>query len=138
MIAHDPFGANSVCQGYGYKRPEWTLHNPLSRAGFACDTGTSTARHLESTRDVQVYLPATFRDNRRYPLLVVHDGDDYLRFADLKTVLDNLIHRLEIPPLIAAMMQSPDRLTRVRGQRPARDVYRRGTAAVYGCRVSAA
>ena len=42
--------------------------------------------------------------------MIVHDGVDYLRYADLKVVLDNLTHRLEIPPLIAALIQSPDRL----------------------------
>ena len=32
-----------------------------------------------------------------------HDGTDYLRYAGLKTVLDNLIFRLEIPELVVAM-----------------------------------
>jgi enterochelin esterase family protein len=41
---------------------------------------------------------------------VVHDGHDYLRYANLHPVLDNLIHHLEIPPLIVALTQSPDRL----------------------------
>jgi hypothetical protein len=31
-------------------------------------------------------------------------------FASLRTVLDNLIHRLEIPPMIVALTSSPDRL----------------------------
>jgi len=61
-------------------------------------------------RRVQVYLPARFRETRRYPLLVVHDGDDFLRFSNLKEVLDNLIHRLEIPPMIVALTSSPERL----------------------------
>jgi enterochelin esterase family protein len=109
VLAHDPFGANSVCQGYGYERPAWTLYNADARSG------TLETRHIKSkvfggVRDVRVYKPARFRLNRRYPLLVVHDGDDYLSFADLKIVLDNLITTLEIPPLIAVMIQSPDRL----------------------------
>jgi enterochelin esterase family protein len=40
----------------------------------------------------------------------VHDGVDYVNFAALKVVLDNLIQALEIPPLLAALIQSPDRL----------------------------
>lgn len=114
VVAHDPFGANSVCQGFGYERPEWATHDPLSRVG------TLESRRLDSTafqehRDIQVYLPATFRKNRRYPLLIVHDGDDYLRYADLKFVLDNLTHRLEIPSMIVALTQSPDRLNEYAG-----------------------
>ncbi len=54
---------------------------------------------LGGERHVGVYLPARFRRTRHYPLLVVHDGNDYLHYADLQAVLDNLIHRLEIPPL---------------------------------------
>lgn len=112
--AHDPFGANSVCQGFGYKRPRWTLQDPDTRCG------TLTPLEVESEvfagrRDVQVYLPARFRSNRRYPLLVVHDGPDYLRYADFKIVLDNLIHRLEIPAMIVALTQSPDRLVEYTG-----------------------
>ncbi|MDH3612665.1 MAG: alpha/beta hydrolase-fold protein [Gammaproteobacteria bacterium] len=109
VIAHDPFGSNSVCQGYGYVRPEWTLHDPLARVGSLQSLRVDSSVFQES-REVQVYLPATFRSNRRYPLLIVHDGVDYLRYADLKAVLDNLTHRLEIPSIIAALIQSPDRL----------------------------
>jgi enterochelin esterase family protein len=55
-------------------------------------------------------LPARFRLTRQYPLLVVHDGSDYVRYAGLKVVLDNLMHRLEIPELIVALTDAPDRL----------------------------
>ncbi len=109
VLAHDPFGANSVCQGYGYERPAWTLADTGARQGEI------HASRLHSTvfgedRDIQVYLPARFRPKRRYPLLVVHDGVDYLNFAAFKVVLDNLIHALEIPAMIVALLQSPDRL----------------------------
>jgi len=114
VTAQDPFGANSVCQGYGYTRPPWTLNDPVARRG----TLTGFQMHseaFESRRDIQVYLPARFRRSRSYPLLVVHDGADYLRYADFQTVLDNLIHRLEIPAMIVAMTQSPDRLVEYTG-----------------------
>jgi enterochelin esterase family protein len=114
VIAHDPFGANSVCQGFGYERPTWTLHDPEARLG-RIETKQMQSEVFKTTRDVQVYLPARFRRNRRYALLIVHDGSDYLQFADLKIVLDNLITRLEIPPLIVAMIQSPDRLREYSG-----------------------
>ncbi len=114
VIAHDPFGANSVCQAWGYERPEWTMHDPDVRQG-AIDIRHITSDVFGDTRELQVYLPARFRKNRRYPLLIVHDGIDYLRYAELKTVLDNLISDLEIPPLIAVMTQSPDRLNEYAG-----------------------
>ena len=109
VVAHDPFGANSVCQGFGYERPAWTLPNAEARPGELRQVQLAS-EVFGGPRDLHVYVPARFRDNRRYPLLVIHDGVDYLKFAALQIVLDNLIHALEIPPLIAALTQSPDRL----------------------------
>ncbi len=108
-IAHDPFGANSVCYGQGYETPEWTRPDPEARRGTV-EERTVVSDALQDERPIRVYLPARFRKNRRYPLLVVHDGTDYLRFSDLQVVLDNLIHRLELPPVVVAMTWSPDRL----------------------------
>jgi enterochelin esterase family protein len=114
VLAHDPFGANSVCQGWGYERPDWSLEDDNSRRG-RLESLAVRSRAFRSTRSVDVYLPARFRHNRVYPLLVVHDGVDYRKFAALQTVLDNLVNRLEIPPLIAVMTQSPDRLKEYAG-----------------------
>jgi enterochelin esterase-like enzyme len=109
-IAHDPYGANSVCYGRGYETPTWVAHDEDARPGSLEDVELSSTVFGQK-RSIQVYLPARFRARRRYPLLVVHDGADYMRFAGLKDVLDNLIHRLEIAPMIVAMTNSPDRLT---------------------------
>ncbi len=108
-LAHDPFGANSVCHGLGYETPDWTLEDPEARSGelqiLAVDSHAFGER-----REVTVYVPPRLRERRRYPLLVVHDGGDYLRYSRLKTVLDNLIYRLEIAPLVVALTTSPARL----------------------------
>ena len=114
VLAHDPFGANSVCQGSGYVRPRWTEPNPDARAGVL-DTLSIESAAFKEPRNINVYIPARYRRNRRYPLLIAHDGPDYLKFAALQTVLDNLIHALEIPPLIVALTQSPDRLREYAG-----------------------
>jgi enterochelin esterase family protein len=101
-VARDPFGANSVCHGEGYQVPEWTLRDPEARKG-TLEEWQIPSRLLGGSRRVVLYLPARFRRRRRYRLLVVHDGADYLEYAALQTVLDNLIHRLEIAPLVAAL-----------------------------------
>lgn len=108
-LAYDPFGANSVCYGAGYQPPPWTQHNPEAREG-SLEELLLRSEVFGEDRPFKVYLPARYRQERRYPLLVVHDGDDYLRFSRFKTVLDNLIHRLEIPPMVVALTNSPDRL----------------------------
>lgn len=114
VVAHDPFGANSVCQAYGYERPPWTYPNSEARSG-TIETATIDSRAFKQVRDVQIYVPARFRRNRQYASLIVHDGIDYLNFAALQTVLDNLIHALEIPQMIVALTQSPDRLREYAG-----------------------
>jgi enterochelin esterase family protein len=108
--ATDPFGGNSVVHGAGYTVPEWSLPDPDARKGTIERVAVRSDAFGE-TRPLSIYLPARFRRTRRYPLLVVHDGEDYLRYSSLETVLDNLIHRLEIPPMIVAMTQARDRMT---------------------------
>lgn len=108
-IARDPFGGNSVLQTDGYETPEWTLRDPESRPG-TLDELEIESRAFGDRRRVSVYLPARFRRRRTYPLLVVHDGGDYLQYSSLKTVLDNLIHRLEIPSMIVALTHPVERL----------------------------
>jgi enterochelin esterase family protein len=106
--ARDPFGANSVLQGEGYVVPEWTHQDPLARPGTLVPFSVDSK--VFGRRGGQLYLPARFRRSRQYPLLVVHDGADYLRYAGMHVVLDNLVHRLEIPDIIVALFNSPDRL----------------------------
>jgi enterochelin esterase-like enzyme len=108
-VARDPFGANSVVYGAGYAPPDWAVEDPEARRG-SIETVRVDSRAFGEARQVQVYLPARFRKSRRYALLVVHDGEDYLRFSSLQTVLDNLIHRLEIPPMVVALTQPVDRM----------------------------
>lgn len=107
--ARDPFGSNSVCTTGGYETPEWTLPDPEAVPGTLEAVTVPSALHGTPQR-VVLYRPGRMRPTRRYRLLVVFDGEDYLRFAGLKTVLDNLIWRSELPPLVVALTQSPDRM----------------------------
>ncbi len=107
--AHDPFGANSVCQVPGYEAPSWAEEDPEAERG-RLEEWSFDSRALGGERSIQVYLPPRFRRDRRYAQLVVHDGIDFLRFASLGTVLDNLISRFEIEPLVVALTQSHERL----------------------------
>ncbi len=107
--ARDPFGANSVVHTEGAERPEWTLPDPEAWPGEIL-WPTLRSEAFGEERRVGVYLPARFRPGRRYPLLVVHDGSDYLRYSQLQTVLDNLIHRLEVAPMIVALIDAGERL----------------------------
>lgn len=109
QVARDPFGANSVCQAYGYRQPQWALASEDTTPGQIEGLNFYSAA-LAGERSVLVYLPANYRQRGRYPLLIVHDGEDYLHYAQLQAVLDNLIQRREVAPLVVALTQSPDRL----------------------------
>jgi len=109
LRACDPFGANSVLRATGYEVPDWTRPDPEARGG-RLEEVTIRSRALRRNFRVTMYLPAGFQKSRRHPLLVVHDGGDYLEYSDLKTVLDNLIHRLETAEIVAALVHPRRRL----------------------------
>ncbi len=108
-LAHSPMGSSSVCAATGYAVPSWALPDPEARPGEILEEGF-TSRALRRDQSFWVYLPARFSRVLRYPLLIVHDGGDYLQYAAMKTVLDNLIHRLDIPPLVVVFVPPGDRL----------------------------
>jgi enterochelin esterase family protein len=105
-----PSGDVSVLHARGYDPPDWINPDPESREGSLEDVPVPSEAFGEERR-IQVYLPARFRETRRYPLLIVNDGEQFLRYASLKAVLDNLIHRLDVAPLVVALTDPVDRLT---------------------------
>ena len=109
-LSYSPVGTSSVCFGYGYESPEWTMPSPEARPGELMEL-TVRSRALRRDCPVTVYLPARFRRTASYPLLIVHDGPDFLQYAAAKTVLDNLIHRLDVAETVVAFLHPQDRLT---------------------------
>lgn len=108
-LAHGPFGSSSVAAASGYVVPSWSLHDPEARPG-SLEWVSLRSKALRREQGMQLYLPARFRAVSRYPLLICHDGEDYLNYAAVKTVLDNLIHRGEVAPLVAAFVPPGNRL----------------------------
>ncbi len=106
--AHDPFGVNSVVAGPGYRRPDWTRSDPAVPSGRVEELPLDSAAFGEE-RVVRLYLPAGYPNHGDHPLLVVHDGGDYLRYSGLRTVLDNLIAAGEVAPLVAALVDPGER-----------------------------
>ena len=107
--AHDPYGANYVLVTPGYLTPTWIETDTEARAG-EMETLSIHSNALDGERTVEIYLPARMRRTRSYPLMICFDGRDYLHFAAMRTILDNLIHRDEVEPMIVAFSQSPNRM----------------------------
>ena len=125
--AADPFGRNSVCRTHGYVRPEWS--EPQGAPSGRIAVLKVHSETFGETRAERIYLPPRHvpgtRERLPLPLLVVHDGHDFAEFADLATCLDNLIEAGDIPPLLAALIQSGERMAEYpRGRRHARYVVR--------------
>jgi enterochelin esterase family protein len=97
--AFDPFGSNSVCPMPGYREPGWAAPEPGVRPGELATFRLPT-KVYGGEREVSVYLPQEYKPYKSYPLLICHDGADYLRFAKMNVVLDNLIQRHEVAPLV--------------------------------------
>ena len=111
LVASHPFGVNSVCEAMGYVVPDWAVPDPAVPAGRLVEFELDSAA-LQRRTAASVYLPAGFSDvgASRHPLLVVHDGSDYLRYAAATTVLDNLIGRGDVPPIVVAFVHPGERL----------------------------
>lgn len=108
-LARSPLGDSSVLYAAGHETPDWTQPDPDARPG-SLDELVVPSRALRRDCRVTLYRPARFRRSGRYPLLIVHDGGDYLEYAQAKTVLDNLIDRQDVAGLVAAFSHPQDRL----------------------------
>jgi enterochelin esterase family protein len=69
-----------------------------------------TSKLLGNERPIWIYTPHGYAvDKKPYGLLVLSDGGLYLNSARVGTTLDNLIAAGLIPPLVAVMVDNPDR-----------------------------
>lgn len=107
-VATDPFGANSVGHSVGHAPPAWTRPDPEAPAGRLEEIAVDS-RAFREKRSLRVYLPAGLEPGGACPLVILHDGEDFVAHADLVTALDNLIHRGKVPPFVAALPQPGER-----------------------------
>jgi len=126
VTAEDPFGHNSVCCTDGYERPEWSEASgaPVGRI----ETVRVASEVFGEIREERVYLSAGVSSGPGAvgcPLLVVHDGEDFVSYGSLAVSLDNLVAAGDIPPLVAALVQSGNRMDEYpRGRRHGRYIAR--------------
>lgn len=69
-----------------------------------------TSKLLGNERPIWIYTPYGYAAGKKpYGLLVLTDGGLYVNTARVATTLDNLIAAGLIPPLVAVMVENPDR-----------------------------
>jgi enterochelin esterase-like enzyme len=106
--ATDPFGANSVGWSFGYEPPDWTRPDPKAPAG-RMEAIPIESRAFGEKRSVGLYMPAGHSDDDAYPVVLLHDGEDFVQHAGLTTCLDNLIHGGHVPAFVAVLTQPGER-----------------------------
>jgi enterochelin esterase-like enzyme len=113
-VVTDPIGAQSVLEADGYVTPGWAYPDPAAVPGELIDLRIAS-KALRREAHVTIYVPARMRRDRRMPLLVVHDGRDFLTHSSMGTVLDNLMHRRLMADCVVAFTHPGDRLREYAG-----------------------
>jgi enterochelin esterase family protein len=127
------FGPNSELRMPGYVPPPEIEEYPDIPHGTLEETSFHSV-HLENRRTIQIYLPPGYDagtgatdtaadagdaadmagdaagiTGRRYPLILFHDGLEYVSLARADRVLDYLIHHGRIEPTVAVFVPPVDR-----------------------------
>ena len=113
-VVGDALGSQSVLEAEGYVTPDWTQRDAAAVQGEMIEFRLPS-RALRRDAHVTLYIPARMRRDRRMPLLVVHDGGDFLHFSSMGTVLDNLMHRRLMADCVVAFTHPGDRLREYAG-----------------------
>jgi enterochelin esterase family protein len=87
----------------------WNVVQPKVLAGRV-QRDKFISKLLGNERPIWIYTPHGYSaDKTPYGLLVLTDGGLYVNTARVATTLDNLIAAGVIPPLVAVMVENPDR-----------------------------
>ena len=103
------FGPNSELRMPRYIAPPEMVYDPAVPPGRVRDTIFSSIL-LGNSRNVKIYLPAGYKaEGNRYPVVMFHDGPEFITLANACIILDNLIARGQIGPVIAVFVPPVDR-----------------------------
>jgi len=107
-IAWCPFGPKSVTHTSPYIKPEWSIHR-ADNTGGKIKEHSIRSQVFNSKRIFKIYEPAASPPRDGYPILLVHDGFDYINFSGIIDVLDNLIADGIMQPIIAVLTKPENR-----------------------------
>jgi len=114
----DPLNPRTIMSGSGPNSelimPEYRSPAESSPSNTDIPAGKLSSHSIDSvflnqTRTFLVYVPAGQLVGKKLPSVYIQDGDEYLSLAGATTLLDRLIARRDIPPLIVVFIPPIDR-----------------------------
>ncbi len=109
-IAPNPFGSNSVLTGRAYRMPSYAKSPAEPLRGHLHQVRVTSAA-LGRRHHYHVYLPEGFKARVGHPVLLVHDGSDFLEFGDLGRSLDVLIGTGAVPSMAVVLLDPWNRIS---------------------------
>jgi enterochelin esterase-like enzyme len=103
------FGPNSELRMPAYVPAPELVYNPSIPHGALRDT-TFFSAVLNNSRTVRIYTPPSYASSTdSFPVVLFHDGLEYVTLAGANTILDNLIAQGLIVPVIAVFVPPVNR-----------------------------
>lgn len=102
-VATNPFGRNSIASGPTYQSPFWLEAKTDQRGSI--EPFKLTSKVWERQQQHLIYLPPQYDPDQEASLLLMHDGPEYVEYADLSHCLDVLMADGELPPMIVLLHQ---------------------------------
>lgn len=109
------FGPNSELRMPQYVPAPEIIDNPAIPHGTLRDTVFFSAA-LNNSRTVRIYTPPSYASSSdSFPVMVFHDGLEYVTLANANTVLDNLVAAGRIVPVIGVFVPPVNRTAEYAG-----------------------
>lgn len=103
------FGPNSELRMPAYLKPPEIVYDPGIAHGTFFDT-TFYSAQLSNSRKIRVYLPPGYTaSGHDYPVVLFHDGMEYIDLCKTNNILDYLIAHQLIVPVIGIFVPPVDR-----------------------------
>ncbi len=113
-------GINSEVIMPAYAAPPEISWYPDIPHGIVHDTSFFSSK-LNNSRRVKIYLPPGYDSLKQYPVIVFNDGIEFITLANIINILDYLIARHEIGPVIGVFVPPVDRENEYYGSK--KDAY---------------
>jgi len=103
------FGPNSELAMPDYVQPVEIKYYPDIPHGTLRDT-TFYSVNLNNSRTIRIYLPPNYESTTdSFPMILMHDGLEYISLASMHNVLDYLIAHNQIKPIIGVFVPPVNR-----------------------------